>query len=115
MANSKEAQFKRDIIKVETLHGWQVRAASGCDLKLRVSQRIRTASPQPHQARGQAPLLEEAEGDYSIIPVTEEGSGKPHDSDKKRLAEIIDRLNDLYGAEVSTTSCTSPTALWLTY
>ncbi|ERS81824.1 type I restriction endonuclease subunit R [Halomonas sp. PBN3] len=45
--------------------------------------------------------LEEAEGDYGLNPVSEVGSGKPHDPEKQRLAEIIDRLNDLYGAEVS--------------
>ena len=45
--------------------------------------------------------LEEAEGDYGLTPVSEVGSGKPHDPEKQRLAEIIDRLNDLYGAEVS--------------
>ena len=27
--------------------------------------------------------------------------GKPHDPEKKRLAEIIQQLNDLFGAEVS--------------
>ncbi|EWH03237.1 type I restriction enzyme subunit R domain-containing protein [Halomonas sp. BC04] len=45
--------------------------------------------------------LEEAEGDYGLQPVSEVGSGKPFDPEKQRLAEIIDRLNDLYGAEVS--------------
>ncbi|MDT0511709.1 MULTISPECIES: type I restriction endonuclease [unclassified Halomonas] len=45
--------------------------------------------------------LEEAEGDYGLTPVSEVGSGKPHDPEKQRLAEIIDRLNDLYGADVS--------------
>lgn len=45
--------------------------------------------------------LEEAEGDYGLTPVSEVGSGKPFDPEKQRLAEIIDRLNDLYGAEVS--------------
>lgn len=45
--------------------------------------------------------LEEAEGDYGLTPVSEVGSGKPHDPEKQRLAEIIDKLNDLYGAEVS--------------
>ncbi|TFH84867.1 type I restriction endonuclease subunit R [Billgrantia azerbaijanica] len=45
--------------------------------------------------------LEEAEGDYGLTPVSEVGSGKPHDPEKQRLAEIIERLNDLYGAEVS--------------
>ncbi|MGY6566986.1 MAG: type I restriction endonuclease subunit R [Halomonadaceae bacterium] len=36
-----------------------------------------------------------------LKPVSDVGSGKPHDPEKQRLAEIIDRLNDLYGAEVS--------------
>ncbi|EWG99934.1 type I restriction endonuclease subunit R [Halomonas sp. BC04] len=45
--------------------------------------------------------LEETEGDYGLQPVSEVGSGKPFDPEKQRLAEIIDRLNDLYGAEVS--------------
>jgi hypothetical protein len=33
-------------------------------------------------------------------PITDVGSGKPHDPEKKRLSEIIERLNDLFGAEV---------------
>ena len=45
--------------------------------------------------------LEEADGDYGLKPVSDVGSGKPFDPEKQRLAEIIDRLNDLYGAEVS--------------
>jgi len=36
-----------------------------------------------------------------LKPVSDVGSGKPRDPEKQRLAEIIDRLNDLYGAEVS--------------
>jgi len=28
--------------------------------------------------------------------ISEVGSGKPHDPEKQRLAEIIDRLNDIY-------------------
>ncbi|MDN6298559.1 MAG: DEAD/DEAH box helicase family protein [Halomonas sp.] len=43
--------------------------------------------------------LEVAEGD-PLKPVSDVGSGKPHDPEKQRLDEIIDRLNDLYGAEV---------------
>lgn len=31
----------------------------------------------------------------------EEGAGKPHDSEKQRLAGIINRLNGLHGAEIS--------------
>lgn len=29
------------------------------------------------------------------------GSGKPHHAEKKRLSEIIEALNDIFGAEVS--------------
>jgi type I restriction enzyme R subunit len=36
-----------------------------------------------------------------LTSVSDVRSGKPHDLEKQRLAEIIDRLNDLYGAEVS--------------
>ncbi|ABM61927.1 type I restriction endonuclease subunit R [Halorhodospira halophila] len=39
-------------------------------------------------------------GDYNLQPVSEVGSGKPHAPEKKPLAEIIERLNDLFGAEV---------------
>ncbi|RFA25786.1 restriction endonuclease subunit R [Alkalilimnicola ehrlichii] len=45
--------------------------------------------------------LGESDDDHSLKPITELGSGKPHDPEKKRLSEIIERLNDLFGAEVS--------------
>ncbi|NQX97096.1 MAG: hypothetical protein HRT73_04335 [Flavobacteriales bacterium] len=38
--------------------------------------------------------------DLKVGAVSEVGSGKPHVPEKQRLAEIIDRLNDLCGAEV---------------
>lgn len=37
--------------------------------------------------------------DLKVGAVSEVGSGKPHDPEKQRLAEIIVRLNDLCGAE----------------
>lgn len=40
-------------------------------------------------------------GDYDLTPVSEVDSGKPLEPEKQRLAEVIDRLNDLYVAEVS--------------
>ena len=40
-------------------------------------------------------------GEYDLDPITGLGSGKPHDPDKKRLSEIIEALNDIFGAEVS--------------
>ena len=36
-----------------------------------------------------------------LKPGSDIGSGKPHDPEKKRLSEIIEALNDLFGAEVS--------------
>lgn len=45
--------------------------------------------------------LDEAEGDYDLKPVSDVGTAKPKDADKKKLSEIIERLNDLFGAEVS--------------
>lgn len=49
-----------------------------------------------HQLR-----LNEERGEYGVKPGSDVGSGKPHDPEKKRLSEIIDALNDIFGAEVS--------------
>lgn len=45
--------------------------------------------------------LSEEGGEYSLKPGSDVGSGKPHDPEKKRLSEIIEALNDIFGAEVS--------------
>ncbi len=49
-----------------------------------------------HQLR-----LSEAAGEYGLDPSTGLGSGQPHDPKKQRLSEIIEALNDIFGAEVS--------------
>lgn len=49
-----------------------------------------------HQLR-----LNKEEGEYTLKPGSDVGSGKPHDPEKKRLSEIIEALNDIFGAEVS--------------
>ncbi|MCF7545484.1 type I restriction endonuclease subunit R [Pseudomonas petrae] len=49
-----------------------------------------------HQLR-----LSEENGEYTLKPGSDVGSGKPHDPEKKRLSEIIEALNDIFGAEVS--------------
>jgi type I restriction enzyme R subunit len=49
-----------------------------------------------HQLR-----LNEENGEYTLRPGSDVGSGKPHDPEKKRLSEIIEALNDIFGAEVS--------------
>lgn len=45
--------------------------------------------------------LSENTGDHSLQPGSAVGTGKPYDAEKKRLSEIIDALNDLFGAEIS--------------
>ena len=45
--------------------------------------------------------LNDEEGEYGLKPGSEIGTGKPHDADKKRLSEIIEALNEIFGAEVS--------------
>ena len=47
-----------------------------------------------HQLR-----LSEEEGEYQLKPGSDVGSGKPHDPEKKRLSEIIEALNDIFGAD----------------
>jgi type I restriction enzyme R subunit len=49
-----------------------------------------------HQLR-----LSEETGEYTLKQGSDVGSGKPHDPEKKRLSEIIEALNDIFGAEVS--------------
>tara|TARA_R110002020_G_scaffold350210_1_gene563625 strand:+ start:41297 stop:44506 length:3210 start_codon:yes stop_codon:yes gene_type:complete len=53
------------------------------------------------RAEHQLRLAKEDGADYTLKPGSDVGSGKPHDPDKKRLSEIIDALNDIFGAEVS--------------
>ena len=49
-----------------------------------------------HQLR-----LSEEHGCCCLDPASALGSGKVHDSEKKRLSEIIEALSDIFGAEVS--------------
>jgi type I restriction enzyme R subunit len=52
------------------------------------------------RAEHQLRLADQA-GDYALKPGRDVGSGTPHDPEKQRLSEIIQALNDLFGAEVS--------------
>ncbi len=49
-----------------------------------------------HQLR-----LSEKNGEDTLKLGSDVGSGKPHDAERKRLSEIIEALNDIFGAEVS--------------
>jgi type I restriction enzyme R subunit len=53
------------------------------------------------RAEHQLNLRDEADDHDGLKPVSDVGSGKAHDPEKKRLSEIIEQLNDLFGAEVS--------------
>ena len=52
------------------------------------------------RAEHQLRLVNEG-GDYTLDPLTGVGSGKAHDPEKKRLSEIIEALNEIFGAEIS--------------
>ncbi|KAB7627752.1 type I restriction endonuclease subunit R [Alkalilimnicola sp. S0819] len=45
--------------------------------------------------------LGEDAAEYQLKPTSELGSGRPHDPHKERLAEIIARMNELFGAETT--------------
>ncbi|WP_404362555.1 type I restriction endonuclease subunit R [Marinobacter sp.] len=45
--------------------------------------------------------LEGEDDPEGLDPITGVGTGKPYDPEKKRLSEIIEKLNDIFGAEVS--------------
>ncbi|MBY6029236.1 hypothetical protein KUV41_07675 [Halomonas sp. DP8Y7-1] len=89
MANSREAPFQWDTTKAMPVGGWGY--VSWLEL--------------PHyrliKREEKRLLLDVAGEDYGLIPVSYVRYGKLQDLEKQRLAEIIDRLNDLYGAEVS--------------
>ena len=61
-----------------------------------ISNTRRLSKQAEHRLR-----LSEEDGEYSLDPASAVGSGKPHDPEKKRLSEIIEALNDIFGAEVS--------------
>ena len=84
MANSNEAQSQWNFTKVMSAVGW---------LELPLYRLIKREEERL--------LLEVAGEGYGLISVSDVRSGKPLDPEKQRLAEIIERLDDLYGAEVS--------------
>jgi len=50
---------------------------------------------------GQDMKLEQSPDGQALKPANAVGSGKPHDPEKKRLSEIIEALNELFGAQVT--------------
>lgn len=89
MANSREAQSQWNVTKVMSAGGWEYVGW----LELPHYRLIKLEEERL--------LLAVAGEDYGLTSVNDARSGKPRDPERQRLAEIIDRLNDLYGAEVS--------------
>ncbi|CAM0555214.1 hypothetical protein EHLJMEHL_04805 [Vreelandella titanicae] len=89
MANSREALFQWNITKAMSAGGWEY--VSWLELP-----HYRLIKREEERLR-----LEVAGEDYGLTSVSDVCSGKPHDPEKQRLADIIDRLNDLYSTEVS--------------
>lgn len=87
MANSREALLQWSITKAMSAGGWEY--VSWLEL--------------PHyrliKCEEERLLLKMAGEGYGLTSVNDDRSGKPHDAEKQRLAEIIDRFNDLYGAD----------------
>ncbi|WP_205742671.1 hypothetical protein [Onishia niordana] len=101
MVGSREAQFKQDTTEARTLHRWQAGANYGYAHEGEEASELDLTYYHLTKREEKLLRLEEAEGDYGLTPVSEVGSGKPRDPEKQRLAEIINRYNDLYGAEIS--------------
>ncbi|WP_255317597.1 hypothetical protein [Cobetia marina] len=101
MANSRKAQLQWDISEGMTACGWKAGTAGGYVHKGEYVSELELPHYCFTKREEKRWRLEEAEGDYGLTQVSEVGSGKSHNPEKQRLAEIIDQLNDLYGAEVS--------------
>lgn len=59
-------------------------------------ERYRVTKQKEHELR-----LAEDGGEYGLDPITGVGSGKAHDPEKQRLSEVIDALNEIFGADTS--------------
>lgn len=69
------------------------------DDKVDVSELSLTHYRSTKRAEQQLRLADEG-GEHTLKSMQDVGTGKPYDPEKARLSEIIERLNDLFGAEV---------------
>lgn len=105
MAGSRETRFQQNIVEAMVIGGWgswSERWERFCKANSQAPGTMVVQGAIPKGActhyrltkREEKRLrLKEAEGDYGLTPVSEVGSGKPHDPEKQRLVEIIDRLH----------------------
>lgn len=101
MANSREAQFQWDITKDMIARDWMAGRA-GDELTGEYVSELELPHYRLTKREAERLRLEMAGKDYGLTSVSDvRSAGKPHDTENQRLAEIIVRFNDLYGAEVS--------------
>ncbi|MDP4556786.1 hypothetical protein Q9247_03700 [Halomonas meridiana] len=101
MANGRVAQFQRDITKAMTAHGWKAGTTDGYDRKGEDVGGLELTHYRLTKREEERLRLAVAGEGYGLTSVSDVRSGKPHDLEKQRLTEIIDRHNDLNGAEAS--------------
>lgn len=53
------------------------------------------------ELKQQLKMSQEEDGDYKLKPLIDIGTGVAHDPEKKLLAEIIEKLNDVFGGDIS--------------
>jgi len=101
MANRREAQFQWDITKAMTARSWKAGTAGGYVHKDEYVSELEMHNYRLTKSEEERLRLEVTGENCGFTLVSGVRSGKPHDLEKQHLAKIIDRLNDLYGAEVS--------------
>lgn len=99
--NNREARFQWDITGAMTAHGWKAGRAGGYDRKGEDVSELELPHYRLTKREAKRLRLEMAGKDYGLTSVSDVRSGKPHDPEKQRLAEIIDRHNDLNGVKAS--------------
>lgn len=93
MANSKEAQFKRDIIEAITAYGWEVGIAGGCELTGEEVSELELPNYRLIKCEEECLRLDVAEGSYGLTSVTDVRSGELYDPEKPHFANgIADRI-----------------------
>ncbi|MGQ4878917.1 hypothetical protein ACOJCM_10150 [Billgrantia sp. LNSP4103-1] len=101
MANSREGRSQQDTIEAMVADGWKAGMVCGYDSRGKDVSELELPYYRLTKREEKRLRLEVAGEDCGLTSVSEVGSGKPHDPEKQRLAEIIDRLIDLYGVDVS--------------
>ncbi|MBF7054127.1 hypothetical protein IOC61_12515 [Halomonas sp. KAO] len=93
MANSREAQFKRDIIEAIAAYGWEVGIAGGCELTGEYFSELQLPHHRLTKREAERLRLEMAGEDCGRTSASYVRSGELHDPEKLHYAHgIADRI-----------------------